>query len=1405
MSALSNRLVWYHCQSSDSADIYWPSLLLPSTVKAYDLKGKLLSRDNSQAFVNALQGLPSYFVELLGYTESPIRLMSTPPVPMNYDSVGEYGVATDQRDQQFGMALAQLYSAAMKKASEIAMQNMAEDQEKLPNDNPTQAEQEAYTYQCKEEKKFPDAPSNTENGIQVVSAETENVDEPVNDNDETQMPAQEEGIVMEQVEDDTPINSPDDMEESIEEEDALLGTDVSAPPSPEVANDNLQPQRADAMMSKVPLADQIPFYPNLRLNKSDTLNIVKNKFRQLGCSFRLYGIDRREGVCFPGRSSSDGREGIDYLIGAEAFENYVREYYHWSPPIALSDLEGSSRKLNTVFEKMTPDRPTKPQDPAKPPEGTVQFSPEMPVAKNKTGKDRCKTVKIKSKAKITHEFSKTDSKSHKKATTNKGQATMRVSMSSTKQIKKSVDDKKRKSSVTSTAAKKPRQKDHNKLQIPRFAQVWPLLQKIGVEHYEVNNTYTLKNIEFRSSKGLRMFLCYYGIPDLRKIVEAKQGQLVKWVKFANVPSSSLDILSLNLPTNDKKIKELLTENGVETLDGKLYMPGAGRLVRVDRQVGMSFVFDDSQLRDQVVHFLRSSPSLNVESVALATTKYTPSTPYRTATDKAYLRVRAWAAMEDHPLPVFDKLPDNAERVLILCQEAEEDEIEESEEESVGEEKVMVEVIEKESVPKKGLKTLQPKQTTKKESADSPLWHKREPVPSFRNKVRSILKKLGYIESEGRWTLPEKAFTMMHAGADERYEFASISGLRKFMNRYGIPCVEDIVKESDKSTLDRWVRFANVPVHPHNSVRMLANLAKPTSMEQVQSMFRGMGFEFFDGKIFAPGANAIRRKMQKSAAKPHIFESGDKERLRQYARECIVLDAKLLTMPSGNEGEDELSHTEPVLTSEYLAFRLYGATDPKPLPLFTYLDGPDETPERLLMERWPLESYDADRINSSEGEVEQMESSEDDEASIAKSGIVHMDSVITEAFIANDKDRSDESPAVESFGSSMSATTISPESVKSDILLLRSRWGNDFVKGMPKFIYESMWKKTMVPECGFELRAGKYCHDWIAEGFPGCEDMRAYLCKHGLPNEENIKDSQAKADVLRWIRFAQVPKDKSTEMSLSDLFPMSSDEFYRVLVNNFKFQILDGTKVCPPGSDLLPGVRTNRVHHVHFWNKGHDFEAWFRARSSWYIGPTLIISGERTKRRNQDDKELELRMRLFAAMSKAPLPVFVAPVEEAAVADGDVEVCQEENVDMEDTVPFSPPCGVFEMQDQSLTESSAPTGIPSMIGNAEQATKMASRDEAVKQGLTSDDESLNGDEGTTFNNEENFASEETTIDIGIDCEGDREGENFDLLTQADAKDDVSVPGSDDAMELVDPSTNYLTQFDDDREDMTDGNA
>jgi hypothetical protein len=168
------------------------------------------------------------------------------------------------------------------------------------------------------------------------------------------------------------------------------------------------------------------------------------------------------------------------------------------------------------------------------------------------------------------------------------------------------------------------------------------------------------------------------------------------------------------------------------------------------------------------------------------------------------------------------------------------------------------------------------------------WWKTEPIPSF-DDVWKTLVHLGYYKSGDCYHLPEGTLI-----CPKEPVFKSSVGLRKFLCRYGIPNYTEAKLDPGEITrLQRWVRFAYVPVSKSNSVDVLGPICLSKTITQLKHLLVDNSFTLYDGNIFVPRYETLPggRRFGNGSWKEytHYYREEDLSKLYGLIRGGQVLD------------------------------------------------------------------------------------------------------------------------------------------------------------------------------------------------------------------------------------------------------------------------------------------------------------------------------------------------------------------------------------------------------------------------------------------------------------------------------------------------------------------------------------
>lgn len=910
----------------------------------------------------------------------------------------------------------------------------------------------------------------------------------------------------------------------------------------------------------------------------------------------------------------DIRRGIDYFASIDDLQDYIRQKYNWEGPKEAENVEPN------LF-LTPPDQPTIAQDPGKPLLSTAEkeLSPAQ-LRVNRSAKLKKTTISKPISSRFTKRLTKEPTKSVK-------QAVVAVSKPAAVIKKESVfsADKSKKSNKKQLLKLSPDWWLKNP--VPSSEAAWLILEKLGYTSNESEGCFELPpslyadqedSPMFNSLTGLRKFLCKFGVPSYKASLLSthERMELQRWVTFANVPVShenSLKVLKeVSLPSNGPALASLLASNGFSMMDGKVWAPNYRHGKKASE-----FIFDLQTDQTRLKVFIRGawtmdSNFLSMEQSAVDSpaskssvvmspppAKYSERISY-----EKYLALRLWAATSEEQLPQFS--PSRATRKLNQVQLLEMlledyDEIEPEEVEEVEEEESIAAMSQlsftDETVPRALPKAVKAKSVKKKD--DLPWWQTC-PLPS-QDKAWSILAKLGYIRSEAGYGFPPSVYKADGASdKDHHYLFQSLTGLRKFLCKFGIPYYKpSAISSAETTDLDRWVRFANVPVSSHESVRVLSNVSKPKTKAQLSSLLTRNGFSTVDGKFWAPGYKSAMKNCGFIFSGSDAAEGEDGSRLKRFIRGSWTLDSMVLTGYNYGTSPPTAKYRNSN-DDAHLQLRLWAAASSDDLPSFKHL--PRYTYELVLLEK-VQENGSVAETDLSEDESHQ-ESLEDTQMGDE-----------TSAQPSSRSDAVDEGRGRVAVAKSSSPSL--PWYYQQDTSFLRVNW------------------KTL-QDMGFFFVGSTYHHPKLpALSFDDVESLRKFMCKHGIPDigavRQNLSPSELDT-VVNWIRIAHVPiKPTYFSETIKTLEPLSDVDALDILVNIFGFKIEDD-KVFPPASYASP----EPVHGLHFLLKD-EIAPWLRAREEWIIDGD---PGRRFRYKTSDETEkFRLKIRLWAAACDDPLPGF----------------------------------------------------------------------------------------------------------------------------------------------------------------------
>jgi hypothetical protein len=185
------------------------------------------------------------------------------------------------------------------------------------------------------------------------------------------------------------------------------------------------------------------------------------------------------------------------------------------------------------------------------------------------------------------------------------------------------------------------------------------------------------------------------------------------------------------------------------------------------------------------------------------------------------------------------------------------------------------------------------------------WHAKA-LPSYIHDVWPVLRdQLHFRYSSGCYLLP------VSTGDNQR--FSTDKHLRSFLIRKGVPNWDKLEKEEAKQTLDRWLRFAHVPVNDINSVSKLEDVDVLEDEEALELLFKlGMTKKGEYGSYHLPNGDICSTVAE----------------VRVHVRQTESFEKEATTRRAARGGA-----IIALTSDEMLNLRLWGATCKDPLPVW----------------------------------------------------------------------------------------------------------------------------------------------------------------------------------------------------------------------------------------------------------------------------------------------------------------------------------------------------------------------------------------------------------------------------------------------------------------------------------------
>jgi hypothetical protein len=507
------------------------------------------------------------------------------------------------------------------------------------------------------------------------------------------------------------------------------------------------------------------------------------------------------------------------------------------------------------------------------------------------------------------------------------------------------------------------------------------------------------------------------------------------------------------------------------------------------------------------------------------------------------------------------------------------------------------------------------------------WWKNEAVPSFHDAWPALVK-LGFYDSDNGYHLPENVCDK------DAVVFKSYTGLRKFLCGSGIPNYDISKLESDEDTrMQRWVRFANVPVSSRDSVRKLENVRSPRKPDAVKKLLViDHGWGTYDGKLCVPGADTNLENRQRKE-NVHYFKEENTNKLRCYVRGALVLGSSGQELASAQGVTmDTPPKARVVNESKSLELRLWAATSSEKLPVFKELPHKDKLSVLQHIDEEDEDDEEEEEEHQAETDLEESESGSVSEASTAKQEEINL--------IPPEED----SPSKESVETVETAEIVEPPKKKK-----RDNRPWYIKEPLPSFT-QQIWPTLRV--FGFQYSSRGYSHPSIVgTDFADTDSLRKFICRHGIPNYEKGMDILT---LYRWVVFANVPVSESNSMCELEKVTLLSDNKLLEILIKLGFACFDN-KYFPPGSDSIKGCRGKREEGVHYHLGLEGIRAFIRGHENFYIGDADSQFRPSRKRSKAPvvNEVLLLSLRLWAALSLAPLPTF-KPVKAETKEDPETE-------------------------------------------------------------------------------------------------------------------------------------------------------
>jgi hypothetical protein len=574
-----------------------------------------------------------------------------------------------------------------------------------------------------------------------------------------------------------------------------------------------------------------------------------------------------------------------------------------------------------------------------------------------------------------------------------------------------------------------------------------------------------------------------------------------------------------------------------------------------------------------------------------------------------------------------------------------------------------------------------KAATKGATAEAdPHWWKTTPVPSSHH-VWPILEQLKFSrDTSGYYHLPGK--DLYNALA-----FCSLQGLRTFLCLYGIPGSNNgdgaALASDNAETLERWIKFANVPVTKRDSVAVLQNVSSPKDDAALKRLLCELGCSTFDNKLHLPISDLFRFQRRMNI---HYFDLENVES-RKQAR--IAVRGQLWTFAEKNTVKVEQllqvalwsatssSHDLPVFVGlpethnaphdpvhKYNKGLLDKLAD---LPALVSNPDDEELVEQALEEEEESSLEESSPESQSDDEDEQVAASEEEPDDEEMSTEEEQDDEMS-VDAEDDDDDSQESPVVKvvkrrpkaiptngKYSSKQAKNPKRPSAIVSQTTTKVKKQQQPATKKKQNQSKEPWWKTQPMPTsrsmrhflarlgCTIDSKRRRYhlpAELCDAKSFGSIQALRLFLCQFGIPNIKSSSLSQKeKTQLINWVKFASVPVDaKNSVEMLAAVHPPTNTDIVKLLCQH-GWSTMDDILYIPGHS-----------HDAKSREKGFDFFDLDQVETHVRLQVRGKLWTYRYAERRHEQRHLQLA--LWAATAAGDLPTFTVMPEEDELKDFD---------------------------------------------------------------------------------------------------------------------------------------------------------